>query len=73
MHGGNESSQGGSRKGGRSSSKSARDRELLESDPVFRKACLRLSIPTKIDKPPKTSSARRKQLKIYEVSCLPSW
>lgn len=58
---------------GRSSAKSAQDRELLESDPLFRKACLRLSIPTKIDKPPKTSSARRRQQRIYEVRCLSSW
>ena len=39
----------------------------MESDPLFRKACLRLNIPTKIDKPPKTGGARRKQQRIYEV------
>ena len=61
---------GSSSKGWPRSAKSARDREreLLESDPVFRKACARLDISTKIDKPPKTSGARRKQQRIYEVT-----
>jgi len=48
----------------------ARASALSEHDPLYIAACQRLGLPIAFERPPRTSGARRKQQRIYEVRVL---
>jgi len=48
----------------------ARASALSEHDPLYIAACQRLGLPISFERPPRTSGARRKQQRIYEVHVL---